>query len=114
MVQCQQWTGSKARLTTTKGEEMSNNHFAGVAMIVMVASFAGGVSVGRDSMKKADVVEMSENEFRRHQHRIAEQDMVKSLMLSEQRAQARRDHKNSISGQDKEDLIGIIKGAFND
>ena len=23
MVQCQQWTGSKARLTTTKGEEMS-------------------------------------------------------------------------------------------
>ena len=93
---------------------MSNNHFAGVAMIVMVASFAGGVSVGRDSMEKADVVKMSENEFRRHQHRIAEQDMVKSLMLSEQRAQARRDYKKSISGQDKEDLIGIIKGAFND
>jgi len=83
-------------------------------MIVMVASFAGGVSVGRDSVKKADVVEMSENEFLRHQQKTAEQDMLKSLMLSEQRAQARRDHENSISEKDKTDLIGIIKGVFND
>jgi len=91
---------------------MSNNKFIGVAMIVMVAAFAGGVSVGRDSVEKPDVVKMSENEFRRHQSKTAEQDMIKSLMLSEQRAQIRRDHK--ISGRDKEDLIGIIKGAFND
>tara|TARA_R100000656_G_scaffold9857_1_gene10578 strand:+ start:949 stop:1224 length:276 start_codon:yes stop_codon:yes gene_type:complete len=90
---------------------MSNNRFVGVAMIIMVASFAGGVSVGRGSIKKADVVEMSENEFRRHQSRTAEQDMIRSLMLSEQRDQVRRNHRVEISNQDRIDLVNIIKGA---
>ena len=92
---------------------MSNNRFAGVAMIIMVASFAGGVSVGRGSTKKADIVEMSEGEFLRYQSKTAEQDMLRSLMLSEQRDQVRRNHRveNEISRQDKLDLIDIIKGV---
>ena len=54
---------------------------------------------------------MCESGFLRHQQKTAEQDMVRSLMLSEQRAQVRRDHKIEISNQDRIDLVNIIKGA---
>lgn len=88
--------------------------FLAVTILVMIAAFSGGISVGRNSVKKAGVAAMSEGEFIRHQKKAAEQDMIRSLMLSEQRAQVRHDSKNDeISTEDREDLIGIIKGAFN-
>ena len=91
-----------------------NGRFLAVTILVMIVAFSGGVSVGRDSVKKVGVAAMSDREFMRHQKDSAEQDMIRSLMLSEQRAQTRRDSKrNEISGEDKEDLIGIIKGAFS-
>tara|TARA_R100000750_G_scaffold108_4_gene202 strand:+ start:1117 stop:1389 length:273 start_codon:yes stop_codon:yes gene_type:complete len=88
-----------------------DNQFLAVAALVMAAAFVGGVCIGKGSASSTDIVEMSENEFRQHQSRAAEQDMLKSLMLSEQRAQIRRDHKDEISRQDKLDLIDIIKGV---
>ena len=92
---------------------MSNNKFIGVAMIVMAAAFVGGICVERSFASGEDIAGMSENEFRQHQVRTVERDMVRSLMLSEQRAQVRRDRKNEneISRQDKLDLIDIIKGV---
>ena len=90
-----------------------DNQFLAVAAFVMIVAFVGGVCVGKSSASGEDIISMSDNEFRQHQVRTTERDMVRSLMLSEQRAQVRRDHKNKneISRQDKLDLIDIIKGV---
>ena len=90
-----------------------DNQFLAVAAFVMIVAFVGGVCVGKSSASGEDIIGMSENEFRQHQVRTTERDMVRSLMLAEQRAQVRRDHKseNEISRQDKLDLIDIIKGV---
>jgi len=88
-----------------------DNRFLAVAALVMAAAFVGGVCVGKGSLSNGDIIGMSESGFLRHQQKTAEQDMVRSLMLSEQRAQVRRDHKIEISNQDRIDLVNIIKGA---
>jgi len=90
-----------------------DNRFLAVAALVMAAAFVGGVCIGKGSLSNGDIIGMSESGFLRHQQKTAEQDMVRSLMLSEQRAQVRRNHRveNEISRQDKLDLIDIIKGV---
>ena len=88
-----------------------DNRFLAVAALVMAAAFVGGVCVGKGSLSNGDIIGMSESGFLRYQQKTAEQDMVRSLMLSEQRAQVRRDHKIEISNQDRIDLVNIIKGA---
>jgi len=82
--------------------------------VFLMAAFVSGVYVGKKSVEIPDIVEMDETEFRQHESKVKRDEAIRSLMLSEQRAQVRRDYRKSISGKDKEDLIGIIKGAFND
>ena len=90
-----------------------DNRFLAVAALVMAAAFVGGVCIGKGSLSNGDIIGMSESGFLRHQQKTAEQDMLRSLMLSEQRDQVRRNHRveNEISRQDKLDLIDIIKGV---
>jgi len=88
-----------------------DNRFLAVAALVMAAAFVGGVCIGKGSLSNGDIIGMSESGFLRHQQKTAEQDMVRSLMLSEQRAQVRRNHKIEISNQDRLDLVNIIRGA---
>ena len=88
-----------------------DNRFLAVSALVMAAAFVGGVCIGKGSLNNGDIIGMSESEFRQHQSKTAEQDMVRSLMLSEQRAQIRRNHKIEISNQDRLDLVNIIRGA---